>query len=174
MKRKKSKDTRALIYGPEFEELGGDGSQFVVVEKAAALKAVSGFRARTWGEFAAVANISFSELMDSWGEELDEYFGCRPTENDPFSLVYCWGAWYFSDLIDEPRQAAVDFIHKFPDLREAFNQAGFKVECGAPGAGVDSLIIPSRACIERLPQDIASHLHEDEALLRASLMGEAG
>lgn len=80
------------------------------MEKAAALKAVSGFRARTWGEFATVANISFSELMDSWGEEIQEYYGGRPTENDPFALVDCWGAWYFSALIDDPREVAVDFI----------------------------------------------------------------
>jgi hypothetical protein len=161
-----------LAFAVELEELGGEGGYFVVVEQAAALKAARALQATTWSEFVSVAGISFAELMDARGEEIEEYFGFRPSAGDAFSLLPCWGTTYFADVIQDPRQVAVDLVTTSPALRVAFQKAGFEIHCGTPGAGTDSLLFPRRDCIAKLPPNLAARMHEDEPLLRACLLGE--
>ena len=161
-----------LIFGREPEEFGGDGNTFVLAERIAALKAVAAHKARTWAEFTAVAGIPFAEMMEDWGEEIEEYYGVKPTENSSFSLIECWGATYFADVISEPRQVVAFLMMDHPEMRRTFEQTGFKIEWGPPGAGVDSMVFPDRSCLTLLPTDIAVHIQEDETLLRACLLGE--
>lgn len=164
-----SKTPLEFIYGPEPEELGGDGETFVLAEKKAALVAVQAWQARTWGEFAQAANSSLESLLEGWGDEIEELCGKAPTANDTFSSgAYC-GATYFSDIITDPRQAAFDAVTRSPVLRKDFEAAGFEFQSGFPGfPGVEAIYFSDELKAEHL-RLAGVIILRDDTLLHASL-----
>lgn len=152
------------------EVLGGDGKQLVLVEKQAALTAIRGLQAKTWGEFAAAAGRPLEEVLDGWGEEIEEAYGRRPAADDAFSLAAYWGGWYFADLIKDPRQTAFDTVTQWPDLKQIFEEAGFEFSDGFPGfPGIESVDLMDPGQASRVALSTGLSIEHDEALLYCCL-----
>jgi hypothetical protein len=171
MPRKKSwKRVRPeFVFGRLPEHLGGEGDGFVLVEKVAAITAIRALKATTWAEFVAAGGESFEDLINEWGEEIEEAYGRPPVPEDRFSLRDYWGAWYFADLIADPRQAALDTVLQWPDLTQIFTDAGFEFSFGPPGSGVDSMSFTDATQAEQVVSLTGLRIEHDEACLRSCL-----
>ena len=161
---------------PEFafgllpEILGGDGKQLVLVEKQAALTAIRGLQAKTWGEFTEATGRPFDEVMEGWGEEIAEAYGRWPAAEDPFSLRDYWGAWYFADLITDPRQAALETVVQWRDLKQIFEDAGFTFSFGFPGfPGVEAIELTAPGQARRVAEATGLAIAHDEVLVKSCL-----
>lgn len=159
-----------FVFGRLPEHLEGESDDFVLVEQVAALTAIRALRATTWAEFVAAGGESFQDLIDDWGEEIKQAYGRQPVPEDRFSLSEYWGAWYFADLITDPRQAAFDTVMQWPDLTQIFEDTGFEFSFGPPGwPGVETISFREHAQAEQVVSITGLKLEHDEAFLRSCL-----
>jgi hypothetical protein len=55
-----------IVYALAPEELGYEPGSYVLLEKAAAERAAAAFRCETWGEYARLHGLEWSEAIEEW------------------------------------------------------------------------------------------------------------
>jgi len=171
-----------LIYAYEPEELGGEGD-FVLAEQQSAVAKRRAFRARTWGGYARVAGKPFAVFLDEWGDEVAEAIGRKPRATEPFNYADFVGAWFFADLVEDPRQVAYDEVLRRPTLRDLMRSLGFEFQ-GSPmpgWAGVECIVFSVESCVETLEGVLSTtkqseivRIHRNDRLIRESLVSQSG